>query len=307
LAKIAVELERALARRAVTGEPGSAKARVLAEGDGWCVEDVLCTSGPQDRAFEEQHSAVAVAMVLAGSFEYRSEKRRELMVPGSLLLGNPSQSFECGHEHGSGDRCLSFKYDPEFFEQLAFDRVRLRRSEFSVLRVPPVRATASMVAAGAKALLNGDPASWEEFSLIVAAHTLVVSEGETTSQREAPPSALARVTRTVRMIEHDPSRTLSIQELAREARLSPYHFLRTFQQLTGLTPHQFVMRIRLREAALRLAAGPARIVDIAFASGFNDVSNFNRAFRSEFGVSPRIYRHDAETPSRERTAALLCH
>jgi AraC-like DNA-binding protein len=45
-------------------------------------------------------------------------------------------------------------------------------------------------------------------------------------------------------------------------------FLRTFQQLTGLTPHQFVL-------------------DIALDCGFGDVSNFNRAFRNEFGENPR--------------------
>jgi AraC-like DNA-binding protein len=78
--------------------------------------------------------------------------------------------------------------------------------------------------------------------------------------------------------------------MAREAGLSPYHFLRTFERLTGLTPHQYVRRARLRNAATRLAAEPVRVIDIAFDCGFGDVSNFNRAFRAEFGVSPRAYR-----------------
>jgi len=50
------------------------------------------------------------------------------------------------------------------------------------------------------------------------------------------------------------------------------------------------VRARLRKAALRLAAEPAKVIDIAFDSGFGDVSNFNRSFRAEFGVSPRAYR-----------------
>jgi AraC-like DNA-binding protein len=49
--------------------------------------------------------------------------------------------------------------------------------------------------------------------------------------------------------------------------------------------------MRLREAATRLAAAePVKILDIALDSGFGDVSNFNRAFRTEFGVSPRGFR-----------------
>lgn len=50
------------------------------------------------------------------------------------------------------------------------------------------------------------------------------------------------------------------------------------------------MGARLREAAMRIALEPGRILDIALDSGFGDVSNFNRAFRSEFGMSPRAYR-----------------
>jgi AraC family transcriptional regulator len=72
--------------------------------------------------------------------------------------------------------------------------------------------------------------------------------------------------------------------------MSPFHFLRVFRQVTGLTPHQYLLRTRLREAATRLAAGQERILDIALASGFEDLSNFNHAFRAEFGVSPRVYR-----------------
>jgi AraC-like DNA-binding protein len=83
---------------------------------------------------------------------------------------------------------------------------------------------------------------------------------------------------------------LSLGELAREAGLSPYHFLRTFTALIGVTPHQYVMRTRLREAASRLVANRDTVLDVALDCGFGDVANFHRAFRTEFGVSPRAYR-----------------
>src|SRR5208283_799598 len=60
--------------------------------------------------------------------------------------------------------------------------------------------------------------------------------------------------------------------------------------LQRLFGHQYVLRARLREAAVRLAAQPNKVLDIALDCGFGDVSNFNRAFRAEFGVSPRVYR-----------------
>ena len=122
MAKIAVELERALTHRREHGTPGQTMPRVLARGDGWTVADVLCTSGPQDRPFEERHSRYTIAIVLAGSFQYRSSVGRGLMTPGSLMLGNHGHCFECGHEHGEGDRCVSFWYAPEYFERVGRSR-----------------------------------------------------------------------------------------------------------------------------------------------------------------------------------------
>ena len=309
MAKIAVELEKAVARRALEGTPGGTTMRCLAAGDGWKVGDVLCTSGPGDRPFEERHETVAVVLVTAGTFQYRSAAGRELMTPGSLMLGNAGQAFECGHEHGRGDRCLSFHYDPDYFEDLAADaaggaRSRIARASrtasgirefFHPLRLPPLRPMSSVVARALAGLAGSVCVSWEELSLQMAARALRLANGLAPGSAAVSPAATARVTRAVRRIERDPGYGVSLRELAREARLSPYHFLRIFRHLTGVTPHQYVRRLRLRAAATQLAMGPGRIADVAFDSGFGDVSNFNHAFRTEFGTSPRVYRLGSRT------------
>jgi len=298
LAKIAVELEMALARRAIEGGSGRTTTRWLARGEGWKVGDVICTSGPGDRPFEERHADVGIAIVTAGSFEYRAAGGRALMTPGSVMLRNVGQAFECRHDHGAGDRCLSFHYDPDYFEILAADAggvptvrpARGVRPIFRPLRLPPLRVLSPEVARACAGLIGAMDVAWEEFSLRLAARVIRIAGGRPTGGGVVSPAATARVTRVVRRIDRDPGDGLSLAELAREARLSPWHFLRTFRRLTGVTPHQYVLRARLREAALRLAAGPGGVVDIAFDSGFGDVSNFNHAFRAEFGVSPSVYR-----------------
>jgi AraC-like DNA-binding protein len=81
--------------------------------------------------------------------------------------------------------------------------------------------------------------------------------------------------------------------MARIAGLSRYHFLRTFKAVTGITPHQWLLRARLRDAARRLATSRDPVTEIALDVGFEDLSNFIRSFRSEFGVSPSRYRATA--------------
>lgn len=292
MAKIAVELERALQARKVTGEPGCATAHTLAQGDGWRVADVICTSGPDDRPFEERHAGVSIAVVAAGTFQYRAHAT-ELLAPGSLLLGSPDRLYECAHHHAAGDRCVSFHYTPEFFESIVE-----ADPHFRAQRLPPMRPSASLVAR-AIAGLSHDVA-WEELAIEIAAKAMQLANGVDGDDFEPPPSAIARVTQAVRAMEESP---LPLRELANGARLSPYHFLRTFTHVAGVTPHQFALRSRLRDAAVRLATDDARVIDVALDAGFGDVSNFNRTFRAEFGVSPRVYRRSRATTARSSSFA----
>jgi AraC family transcriptional regulator len=291
LAKIAVELERVPVQRARDVTQAHPTSRVLAQGDGWTVSDMVCASGPQDRPFEERHSHVCIAIVAAGTFQYRSASGRELMTPGSLLLGNSGQCFECGHEHGTGDRCLAFYYAPDYFERLAAEAGHGGSTlGFRVPRLPSLPALSRLLVQACAGMAGSVHVPWEEFSVQLAARTVQLVRGVVPEPSNAPSSAVARVTRVVRTIEHHLDLGLTLGSLAQKAGLSPYHFLRTFQHLTGMTPHQYIIRARLREAAMRLLAREAKVLDIALDCGFHDLSNFNRAFRAEFGLTPLVYR-----------------
>ncbi len=288
MAKIALELDAALKERARLGAPGRTAPRLVAHGEGWTVADVVCTSGPQDRPFEEAHGRHAIAIVVAGTFEYRSELGDALMTPGSLMLCNADECFECGHSHGRGDRCVSFWFSPEYFERLAADAGARGPARFQASRIPPLRSFAPVVATAAAGVTEVQDTPWEELAVALVAKVV----RDTAARRPSldPPHAAARVSEVVRAIERHPDATLTLGRLARMTGLSPFYFLRSFQRLTGVTPHQFILRARLREAALALRDPGARVVDVALDCGFGDVSNFNHAFRAEFGAAPRSRR-----------------
>lgn len=263
-------------------------ARLLASGEGWKVCDVICTTGPGDRACEEQHSQISIAVVVSGTFQYRTSTGRELMTPGSILLGNSGDPFSCGHEHGVGDRCVSFHYSAEFEEQAAVDS---KRKRFRFPRIPAIRSHSPLVAAATRLLGSGaDHAVFQDVAYQIFDRAARLQDGLVARQPRSDPSSLARVTRVLRAIEAAPDAPHTLSEMAANARLSQWHFLRCFEELTGTTPRQYLLRMRLRRAAIRLKQESARIVDVALDCGFGDVSNFNHAFRAEFGKSPSSYR-----------------
>ncbi|HVX40015.1 MAG TPA: AraC family transcriptional regulator [Gemmatimonadaceae bacterium] len=292
MGKIAADLGAALDTRARFGGSARTSGRVLASGEGWEVADVICTAGPHDRAFEEAHTQVAVAIVVAGSFQYRTGGGTHVMTPGSFFLGNPGECYECGHEHAPGDRCVAFRFSPAFFDGLAAD-AGIARPVFGAPRVPPTRDASDLVARIATALAVEGELSWEEAAIDAGTIALRASRGaRPRSRAPAAPSrdVLARVTDVVRDVERDPAAGRGLRAHAERADMSAFQFLRAFRHLTGTTPHQFLLRARLRESAASLRASDRKIAEIALESGFNDLSNFNHAFRAEFGLTPRAYR-----------------
>lgn len=111
------------------------KSRRLAGGPGWHVQDLVCSAGPQDEPFEERHDTVAVAAVVSGTFVYRTEQGSGLLAPGAVLLGNHGRCFACSHEHATGDRCVSFHFAPEYWEEIVAAHLA-RAHALRLLNVP---------------------------------------------------------------------------------------------------------------------------------------------------------------------------
>jgi AraC-like DNA-binding protein len=273
----------------------SIDASLLGSGSGWRVHDVRCSSGPRDRPFEEQHDGMCIALVTGGTFTYRTSQGASVLAPGAALLGNDGHCFECGHEHGVGDRCLSFRYAPEFVESVVSVLPGVRHLAFAFPALPPIPELIP-VAARANAVLGGNAQGcFEELALVVLATVVRASVGAGSSKPSRELRAPSRrdrrrVTEALRRIEAQFERPLSVCELARQAAMSPYHFLRTFRAVAGVTPHQYLLHTRLQRAAARLRCSDEKISVIAADAGFTDLSTFNRRFRRLLGASPSAYR-----------------
>lgn len=90
-------------------------------------------------------------------------------------------------------------------------------------------------------------------------------------------------------IESHLSGEITLADLADVSLFSPWHSYRLFRQYTGLTPAEYIRRLRLSRSALRLKAGDCRVIDAACDLGFGSVDGYQRAFRRQFGCNPAEY------------------
>ena len=287
---------------------GPPAARAIAAGEGWHVGEVICRLGPHDRPFEERHENVTIAAVVEGSFQYRSDAGTALLYPGAVLLGNAESSFECGHEHGTGDRCIAFQFAPEFFAEIAAAVTGSHRFRFPAAMVPAIRdlpvpfiELEAMASGGGRAARGGGPAArsrpiaMDEMAVRLA--EIVLGAVADSGRSGSAPSARdqRRISHSLRYIEEHALRPLGLGELAGVACMSKYHFLRTFRRIVGVTPYRFLLGVRMRRAALMLRTTPDPVAAIAFDAGFGDLSTFNGRFRDLFGVSPGEFRRERKS------------
>ena len=107
---------------------------------------------------------------------------------------------------------------------------------------------------------------------------------------ETGPTVRERIEAAQRLLESRLDDDLSLDEVAREAHFSPFHFHRLFRGLTGETVRGYVRRLRLERAAHRLVQGEDEILGVALDAGYGSHEAFTRAFREHFGTAPSVFR-----------------
>src|SRR3990172_9696100 len=84
--------------------------------------------------------------------------------------------------------------------------------------------------------------------------------------------------------------TLSVQDVAREVGMSPFHFIRLFKAVFGETPKQCQLRARLERAKVLLLTTESSVTDICMEIGFSSLGSFSSVFSRRVGLSPSSYR-----------------
>jgi AraC-like DNA-binding protein len=249
---------------------------------------------------EAEHSGFEICFTLEDSFHYRKFRNRtHLLSPGQLMVFNARERHieECS-KSPSIRRLRTVIIAPEFINKI-FDDLSLDADElvFDDILVPTSKKMHQLLAA----VFQFKETPWASSVIFDCLMTEIVIEMVTKfrngqsrriQSRVATghfPKSIFRAKEIMR--ESAYSETADLEEIARCAGLSKFHFVREFKKNVGVSPIRYLNQLRVDIAKEKLKSSQASIAHLAMGMGYDDLSTFNKSFRKISGVAPSQYRN----------------
>ncbi|MFC0219087.1 AraC family transcriptional regulator [Pseudochelatococcus lubricantis] len=236
------------------------------------------------------HDEFVVAAFRRGAQRHRVARHEGVAHAGTVMIIHPGEvhSAEAAERNGIWEHC-AFYPSTDTMEAIAADMLGGSGAlDFgrATLRTEPGLARSLLAA---HRVVEATPDAVEKQSAVYEALALLIRRyGQRAGRASRPQSPAADMSRAVAFMNDCHDRRLTVDEIARVAGLSEYHFMRAFRAQSGLTVHRYLTQVRLgrAKALLERGVGPA---EVAVAVGFFDQSHLTNQFRNWFGVTPRAF------------------
>lgn len=246
------------------------------------------------------HDFYEVYYFISGNVEYRVEGRIYQLEPGDMLLISPMELHQAIIENnGAPYERIVLWIDKNYLESLCSPDADLARcfdyklpGHSNLLRLTPAQrsdlspslrelvAESYSDAFGANLCATG-----MLMRFLVELNRLVLQSSDTEPNREISSALVSQVLSYISDHYHEP---LSLETLAQQFYVSKYHLSHEFSRIVGTSVYRYITLKRLQIARQMLTVGEAP--GIVYANcGFGDYTNFYRAFKAQYGVSPRVY------------------
>jgi AraC family transcriptional regulator len=247
------------------------------------------------------HHMLVLFLRTPKELEVRTEGIQRLVPPpaGSVLVvpaGRPARYRWSDHSDS-----LHVFLDPALVTRVAavafgIDPARASVPPHDGLDLPPLRAAMLAVNDELTAGGPGGPLAAESLANVLTVHLIRNTLAPRAVSRPGGALPRGRLRAVVEYVEEHLDAGLTVEEMARVARLSVYHFARQFKTAAGLSPHQFVIARRVERARLLLEGeSESPLAEVAADVGFCDQSQFTHHFKRLVGVTPGQFRRSART------------
>lgn len=238
------------------------------------------------------HAAFGVGAIEAGVERFRYRGAEHLAPPDTLVLMNPDELHTGQAETRGGWRYRMAYLDTELLEQMTGERGWWFADAVG-RDAPRARRVSRLL----RALWHAhEPLAFDSLLLRLLDELRPAAR----AGQAARPEGSVRFAPVLDHLRAHLAETLTLDDLARVAGLSPFHFLRQFQRAHHATPQQVLMALRLFEAKRLLAAGEAP-AQVAAAVGLADQAHLTRAFAGRYGVTPGRYQEQLGTRPPRRS------
>jgi AraC-like DNA-binding protein len=264
------------------------------------VAGVQATAADTAQSFgRHSHDTFGVGVVWRGAQRSASGRGPVEARAGDVITVNPGEVHDGKPFDERGRAWCMLYFEPSLLcgvaSELGVARYESVAFEQPVLQDGALAASfeQAYAAATGRAATTDDALACETslFTLMarcVRTQTTAREQVSTRETRESPGSTSALIRRARARIDDDPCSAVSLAELAAEAGMSRFQFLRGFARDTGLPPHAYLVQRRIALAHQLIARGAA-LADAAAGAGFADQSHMTRAFVRAFGVTPAQY------------------
>lgn len=263
-----------------------------------CKFTVFSLREKQADEYHGHEDVYQVSIPLAGKSIMQHEQTiRHLASPESCMLLSPGQRHRHSAAEG-GARILLITIRQDFLEKVVADRLNGSDAEVYFFPWSEDGYTKVLVEQVEQALSRSlhHPLSGmelDEFEWSLASYLLSVHKGTHSDHwfpTSPPPVAHPSLRKGIEYLHSNLASPITLDDLCKITRLSKYHLIRLFQKHMGTTPGKYLQDQRLHLASQLLCHSEKSVTSIAFETGFNSLSSFERAFIKKFGVSPTKYR-----------------
>ncbi|HEX6182260.1 MAG TPA: AraC family transcriptional regulator [Chitinophagaceae bacterium] len=276
-----------------------ADIHTLYSSDFYTIRDFICRCTDCRTSKPEYSPSFCISFVRKGNFIFNVFRHALDSYNGCVLITKPEYERTVTHAHAVPDECTIFDFKRDFFN--GFLKEVYGRTHFFAdndLHSTIVRTNAEteflhhyilqLIKLQAVSKLQVDHLVIEIINKVLNSITDYTPDHRIDARLKK--NHLTTIEQAKEYMTTNFTDDISLMEIANYCHVSPFHFSRIFKTFTGISPHQFLLGLRLKNAELLLSDTAQPVADIAFSSGFNSLEHFTAAFRQKYTFSPSRYR-----------------
>jgi len=232
------------------------------------------------------HLGPAIGIVSRGAMKSYARGATHTLPTGTVFLINPGEVHAPGPVIREGWELRAFYFTNELYAELS-QNLGMDQVLFSDLFVNNEHLTRTLLSLHRSLERRGSRLEFGS-KMLSALGEVAQHYAESPLRNPGRKREHQKISRAKDFLIENHRRGITLEELAKVVEFSPYHLLRTFQSIVGLTPHDFLTQVRVERAKGSLSLGNA-IAEVAADTGFVDQAHLTRRFKEIVGVTPGRY------------------